>query len=190
MKKWLQRSNDGKMWQPRQRLGYSHTSSMTSGLRLRATTHQQRPRQGMDRFVPRDDGSNVIASEARQSMPPWKSSHLERRAHAHLLQGTELLLQLCIFGVGGQALGSHGHGACIVAYAAQHAHPLASSHGLSGVDLQGDQLFKSSASARPVVAYPAQQAADDRDVFTLRQVLKRLLRQQICNGLPHLGSFN
>jgi hypothetical protein len=24
----------------------------------------------------------------------------------------------------------------------------------------------------------------------LRQVLKRLLRQQICNGLPHLGSFN
>ena len=43
---------------------------MTSGLRLRATTHQQRPRQGMDRFVPRDDGLNVIASEARQFTTP------------------------------------------------------------------------------------------------------------------------
>ena len=50
------------------------------------------------------------SAATRQSMPPQTSCHLERRLHVHMLQSIELLLQLRIFGVGGQALGGHVHG--------------------------------------------------------------------------------
>jgi hypothetical protein len=75
----------------------------------------------MDRFVPRDDGSNVTASAARQSMSPQTSSHLERRLDAHLLQRIELGQQLWVLRVVGQALGGSSHGAGIVAHVTQHA---------------------------------------------------------------------
>jgi hypothetical protein len=84
---------------------------------------------------------------------------------------------------------------------AKHAHSLASGQGLSGVALQGDQLFKSSTGDRPVVMHLGHLGADDQDVFALREALQRLMRRQIGigqpflanqigNGLSDLGSFN
>ena len=101
----------------------------------------------------------------------------------------------------GQALGGGGHGAGIVAHAAQYAHPLAPGDGLRSVALQGDQLLKSNAGGGPVLPHLRNQGADDLDVFALRKALQRLMRQQIGigqpvlvnhigNGLPDLGSFN
>jgi hypothetical protein len=101
----------------------------------------------------------------------------------------------------GQALGGGGHGAGIVTHAAQHAHPLAPSHGLRGVALQGDQLLKCSAGGRPILAHLGHQSANDQNVFALWKTLHRFVRQQIGigqsvlddqigNGLPHIGSFN
>jgi hypothetical protein len=70
--------------------------------------------------------------------------------HGFRFQRVELGHQLRVLRVVGQALGGGGHGAGIVAHAAQHAYPLAPSHGLSGVALQRDQLLKSNAGGRPI----------------------------------------
>ena len=82
-----------------------------------------------------------------------------------MLQSTELLLQLRIFGAGDKALGGHGHGVGIVAHPAQHAHPLVPSDGLIGVALQCDQLLKSSAGSWKVLAHLGDQSSDDQVVI-------------------------
>ena len=109
--------------------------------------------------------------------PPQTSSHLERGLDAHLLQRIEFGQQLRVLGVVSQALRDNRHGAGVVALAAQHTHPLAPSHGLSGVALQGDQLLKSCAGGRPVLPHLRDQGADDQDVFALGKALHGFVRQ-------------
>jgi hypothetical protein len=59
-----------------------------------------------------------------------------------MLQRIELILQHCILGMCGQALGGNGHGSGFVTHAAQNPYPLPPCHGLGSVTLQIDQLFK------------------------------------------------